>query len=106
MLSARNRSQKNLKKAIKWYTKSAEQGNSCAQSNLGCFYESGYFGVKKDLKKAIQWYKKASAQGFASAQDALGELYYKGEGVQQDYKKSIEWYKKPRNKDMRQPNIL
>ena len=52
---------KDLKKAVEWYTKSAEQGNAGAQNNLGLCYDNGE-GVAKDLKKAVEWYTKSAEQ--------------------------------------------
>ncbi|TCJ87307.1 tetratricopeptide repeat protein [Cocleimonas flava] len=54
--------EKNLKQAVKWYRRAAEQGHAKAQFNLASMYESGE-GVEKDLKLALKWYKKAAEQG-------------------------------------------
>jgi TPR repeat protein len=43
--------EKNHEKAVEWYRKSAEQGNSDGQWRLGTMYEYGD-GVEKDLEKA------------------------------------------------------
>jgi TPR repeat protein len=51
-----------LKEAKKWFTISAESGNSDAQSVLALMYEKGN-GVKQDMKKAAYWYNKAAKQG-------------------------------------------
>jgi uncharacterized protein len=45
--------EKDYKKAVEWYIKSAEQGNPSAQNNLGFMYYNGY-GVEKDYKKAVE----------------------------------------------------
>ena len=45
-------------KAVKWFTKAAEQGLQGAQTTLALMYEEGR-GVKQDLEKAKQWYGKA-----------------------------------------------
>jgi hypothetical protein len=47
--------------AVKWYRKSAEQGNADAQYNLGVCYEYGY-GVPKDHAEALKWYLKPAEQ--------------------------------------------
>ena len=62
-----------LKKAVEWYRKAAEQGHAWGQNNLGELYEAGK-GVKQDLKKAVEWYRKAAEQGNAWGQNNLGEL--------------------------------
>ena len=61
--------------AVKWYRKSAEQGNSSAQSNLADCYKNGY-GVSKDISEAVKWYRKAAEQGNESAKKKLKELGY------------------------------
>lgn len=47
--------------AVKWYTKSAEQGHPTAQYNLGVMYENG-IGVIKDSEQAAKWYTKSWAR--------------------------------------------
>ena len=61
--------------AIKWYRKSAEQGNEFAQERMGYCYENGY-GVKKDKQEAVKWYRKAANQGNESAKKSLKRLGY------------------------------
>jgi TPR repeat protein len=78
-------------KAVTWYTKSAKQGNTEAQSNLGFMYITGR-GVPQDDQKAGQWYTKAAEQGDALAQLNLGTLYQNGRGVPQDYVKAHMWF--------------
>ena len=65
----------NYKKALKWYTLSAEQGNKVAQYNLGVMYSFG-LGVIPDYKTALKWYNLSSEQRYALAQYNLGKLYY------------------------------
>ena len=42
------------KEALKWYMKSAEQGNAAGQNNLGLMYGHGK-GVPQDHKEAVKW---------------------------------------------------
>jgi TPR repeat protein len=49
-------------KAVEWYLKSAEQGDSVAQCNLGDCYYNGE-GVNQDYTKAVEWYFKSAEQG-------------------------------------------
>jgi TPR repeat protein len=56
--------------AVKWYRKSAEQGNAFGQNNLGAMYEYGN-GVNKDILKAVSWYRKAAEQGHNGAIENL-----------------------------------
>ena len=85
--------QKDYKKAVYWYKKSAKQGYAKAQISLGLMYAQGH-GVLKDYKQAVYWYKKSAKQGNPQAQYVLGLVYETGKGVSKDYKKAIYWLKK------------
>jgi hypothetical protein len=69
----------NMRIAIEWYQKSAEQGYVLAQRLLGDNYEK-----EKNIKKAIYWYLLAAKQGETTAQANLGLMY----GVGQDIMKN------------------
>jgi serine/threonine protein kinase len=57
-------------KAVKWFRKSANQGNARAQYNLASMYEKGR-GVDKDMKEAVRWYVESAKQGNEDAQSKL-----------------------------------
>ena len=59
--------EKDETKALEYYKKSAEKGDSIAQNTLGSFYKFGKY-LEKDLAKAIYWYNKAAESGNESAQ--------------------------------------
>ena len=82
---------KDYKLALKWFRKSAEQGNERAQHNLGVMYNKGE-GVPKDYKLAVKWYRKSAEQGFAVAQYSLGIMYLEGKGVPQGYVLVHMWW--------------
>jgi hypothetical protein len=79
--------------AVKWYRKSAEQGNANGQNELGLMYDKGN-GVAQDYEKAMKWYRKSAEQGLALGQYNLGILYAKGKGVSQDYEEAVKWFRK------------
>jgi TPR repeat protein len=56
----------NYNEAIKWYTKSAEQGYAEAQTNLGFMYDTGEV-IPQDYKQALKWYTKAAEQDYGKA---------------------------------------
>ena len=62
-------------KAVKWFLKAAEQGDSWAQNDLGHCYSEGY-GVSQDYNEAVRWYRKAAEQGNQDAINALQRLGY------------------------------
>ena len=62
-------------KAVYWFKKSAEQGNSLAMFHLGeCYYKGR--GVTADTVIAIDWLKKAEAHGDKDAGRYWKQLYY------------------------------
>ena len=71
----------------------ANEGDACAQNNLGWMYKYGR-GVEQSYEKAAGWYLKAAEQGYADAQCNLGFMYELGDGVEQSYEKAVEWYLK------------
>ncbi len=84
---------KDPEEAVKWYTRSAEQGDAAAQYGLGECYANGD-GVAKDFEEAAKLYIKAAEQGHAAAQFKLGECYLKGHGVPMDTIKAVSWLSK------------
>ena len=87
---------KDLKKAVEYFTKAAEQGHASAQACLGdCYYNGD--GVYKDSDKAVEWYRKAAEQGNAGGQYGLGLCYLNGKGVPEDNSKAVEWLRKAAN---------
>jgi TPR repeat protein len=81
------------KEAVKWFTKSAEQGFAAAQDILGWCYNKGE-GVEQNYAEAVKWYKLAAVQGIANAQYNLGVCYFNGRGVDKDYLSAKAWYKR------------
>ena len=65
--------QQDYTEAIKWYRKSAEQGNAVAQYNLGVMYNKGH-GLQKDNVQAYAWTGIAAANGNADAVQARNYL--------------------------------
>jgi TPR repeat protein len=62
-----------MREAVKWFRKAADQGDAKAQLNLGACYFRGE-GVKQDKAEAVKWYRKAAEQGYELAIKALKEL--------------------------------
>lgn len=80
----------NYSEAVKWFKKSAEQGNAGAQFHLGNCYKHGV-GVSKDSLEAIKWFRKSAEQGDDFAQTYLGKYYYFDGG---DTLEAVKWFKK------------
>ena len=82
---------KNTIEAFKWFTLSAEQGNSTSQKNLGHCYREGK-GTELNYLEAINWYFKAAKQGNIEAKYYLGYHYCQGKGVEQDYCAAVNYF--------------
>lgn len=78
------------KKAIRWYEKAGQMGNSLAYHALGVMHGNA-LGGKADKRKAAVYYRKAAELGYAGSQNNLGWSYYKGEGVPKSYGLAIYW---------------
>lgn len=83
-------------KAVKYWTKAANNGNAEAQYNLGICYSQGD-GVAMNKQTAFYWYQKAANNGHSSAQYNLGCCYYDGKGCTQDRSKARQWWQKAAN---------
>ena len=79
----------NYKTAEKYYEKSAKQGNSDGEYNLGLIRKS-----QKRYSEAIKLFKASAKQGNEWGEHYLGIMYQHGKGIKRDYKKAIKFYKK------------
>lgn len=98
---------KDQTKAVKYYTKSAELGNTEALFHLGCCYGAGE-GIKQDFDKAFEYISKSVTDYEASQPQEtqkwytialcnLADCYYNGLGVTKDLEKGKEFYTKSAN---------
>ena len=80
----------NIKLAVEWLEKSAEQGFPYAQLALGRIYLNGY-GVPQDLKRAKDYLDKAVAVRIIDAWNALAAYYANNNNPDKDLKRSYEY---------------
>ena len=59
--------------ALRWFQKSALQGNAGGQYMLGDMYSRGEV-LERDDGEAVSWYRKAAEQGYPHAKEALEQL--------------------------------
>lgn len=83
---------KNMNKAIEWYTKAAERGSTAGQYNLGLIYYKE--GITNDYGKSVYWMSKAAENGNIHAMVDMGIIYAEGKALEQDYIKAKYWYEK------------
>ena len=74
-------------KALEWYEKAKEAGDTGASEAIERVKE-------KDYEKVVEWYEKAVADRNTDAMNHLGVCYYNGHGVPQDYEKAGRTTKK------------
>ncbi|HIT60770.1 MAG TPA: SEL1-like repeat protein [Candidatus Fimousia stercorigallinarum] len=83
---------KDLKKAVKWFKASAEQGYIYAETSLGICYRKGE-GILTNYIEAVKLFQHAAALGDIVAIYNLALCYYYGQGVIKDYQKSAELFR-------------
>lgn len=82
----------NYEEALKWFHKSAGQGYSYGQYNLGVMYLEGS-GVAKNESEAVKWFTKAAEQWHIDAINNLIAAYFYGKGVPKDMIAAYMWIK-------------
>lgn len=94
--------EQNIEKAISWFSKSMQNGNSDAAYQLGNIYHSDKYGFRNN-NLAYQYYNFAFnsyMNEFNRNPDdgnlamRIGTMYHYGLGVERDIKKALSWYKK------------
>lgn len=82
--------EKDIKIALYWLEKAAEQGLKEAESYLGHLYLEGKF-VEKDLDKAEKWLLKAAEHGEREAQLHLGLMYLDDKSTKKNIRHAEIW---------------
>ena len=84
---------RDVAEAAKWYRRSASQGVSAAENNLGLMYAQGR-GVPRDVVQAAQLWHSAAEKNHVIAQFNLGLAYFRGEGVKKNEQTAIRWLRR------------
>ncbi|WP_299200851.1 hypothetical protein [uncultured Amphritea sp.] len=79
-----------LQQALRWLTRSADQGYGPACYNLATLYERGDV-VPQDLPLAFHWYLKGAEQEHLASQLKTGINYLKGAGTEQNLSQARHW---------------
>ncbi|MDH3441316.1 MAG: sel1 repeat family protein [Gammaproteobacteria bacterium] len=95
----RNNRNRDQRRAVDWYTKSASQGFAKAQFNLGRMYIDGR-GVDRDINRGVALQIDAAEQGMAEAQLAIGKRYFFGIAVEPDLQQGLEMFEKAANQGL------
>jgi TPR repeat protein len=82
---------KDLKKAVVYYRKAADQDFGDAQSALGHMYLVGNEALYKDANQAKEWLTKAASKEVPQAEYTLGMLHADGDKIPQDLLKAAQY---------------
>lgn len=77
-----------MENAVKWLTKSAENGYGRAQYTLGNLYYNGSDKVKRNYEKAIQWFESSKETAYKGAK--VDELIASAKQKLEEQKKAAE----------------
>jgi TPR repeat protein len=81
--------EKNMNKAIEWYTKSADSGDANGMYKLALYYKK----VEFNLGKVVYYLNLSADTGHKLAQFALGGMYENGfNSIKPDLVKSLKYY--------------
>ena len=87
---------KDYQKAMFYYRKAAEHGNTRACASIGILYDKGD-GVPIDHNRAVQYYIMGAMAGHAHAQALLAVNYLVGDGVPKDKRRAAYWFEQAAN---------
>jgi len=82
--------ERDVEKAVAWYSLAADQDLAFAQHKLARLYLEGDI-VEQDIEKAIGWLERAADLGFIDAQLDLSLLYESGQYLPPDYVSAYKW---------------
>ncbi len=81
---------KDVGKAVQFYSAAAEQGFVDAQVNLGAMYLQG-LGVERDEAEGFRHFAMAAELGDEAAKSVVGELLWRGQGVGRNPGEARKW---------------
>ena len=73
--------------AIRWYRRSARQGEPRAMFSLGYI---AYF--RKDYSEALAWFERALSENHHRSGYWIGKIYWRGHGVDRDRKRAWSYF--------------
>jgi TPR repeat protein len=91
-----NGTKPDMKEAVKWFQKAADQNYPEALSALGEMTQAG-LGISADPTNAARLYRMAAEKGSVSGQYNLAYLYEQGIGVDKSEVEAARWYEQAAN---------
>jgi len=83
---------RDVMKAVRCYSKSAEKGNSVSQNSLGLLLLSGQ-GFQANVTAAVKWFILSAKNGQTDAFNNLGKCLCKGNGIKKNLKQGLMYYR-------------
>lgn len=84
--------ERDIKKAIAWYTNAAEQNEARAQFNLGVLLLNNEDDIEEDVEAGMLWLTRSAENNNARAKEFLIGLYSNGQyGVEKSKQKADYW---------------
>jgi TPR repeat protein len=77
----------NKAEALRWYKRSARQGEERAMFSLG---QIAYWDG--DYSEALLWWNRAAKRGHHRSDFWIGKLYWRGQGVPEDRQKANQYF--------------
>ena len=84
-----------IAEAIRWYRRSARQGDKRAMFSLG---QIAYFG--RDYSEALLWFKRAADKGHHRSDFWIGKLYWRGQGIPLDQQQAKQYFARAASKKL------
>lgn len=79
--------------AVRWYRKSARQGDPRAMFSLGYI---AY--MSRDFSEALNWFTRADEKGHAQSKYWIGKMYWRGQGVNEDRRRARDLFSQAASK--------
>jgi TPR repeat protein len=86
--------ERDYSEALKWFKKSAEQGNKKAMVWLASSYYKGTYGNEVNYDEAFKWYTNADCRS------GMGKCYFYGHGAEQSYEMAVKCFTEADDKNM------
>jgi len=84
--------ERDIQKAVAWYSSAAEQNEARAQFNLGAILLNGEDNVEKDLETGVLWLTRSADSNNTRAKEFLINLYTTGKyGIKVSKEKADYW---------------
>ena len=79
--------------AVRWYRKSARQGDPRAMFSLGYI---AY--MSRDFSEALNWFTRADEKGHARSKYWIGKMYWRGQGINEDRRRARDLFSQAASK--------